>query len=118
MAVLASMVAGAMVLSSFVVPEKNSADVCAKLKIDPIYEGAAYCLDCGGIVYVYLYIYKEVGRRDSYYALDIKGNRYPVKENPNYMKDTRRRDNDYKYYIYIKKEGSNFYFNIYPGSKD
>lgn len=109
---LIGMIAGVMVLSSFCDLQENvdkeRSSVC--IQDNFIWEGAAYCIDCGGIVYAYIRVYQ--GQDGHYYALDRKDNKHIVKENPGYSRSNSKNLRQYKYYIYIKSEDSNFYFNI------
>lgn len=114
MAVLASMVAGAMVLSSFSAPKQDASEL---LQVDPptYWEGRA--IDYSSHYSrpsVYIKVYEVEGQCNAYYAVvsggEYNGNKCWVKENPDY--DSSSRTEPYNKRYYITCGYSDYYFNM------
>lgn len=117
MAVLTSMVAGAMVFSSFAAPKQNAQKECMQTEVNvPTYwEGYAYPTNGqGGAVNlygIYISVYQTENACNSFYAKTKDGKEAWVKTNPNYDPDNRvswmRRQ---KYYVTFGSD--NYYFSM------
>ena len=118
MAVLASMVAGAMVLSSFTAPKQISKDeMCNGLNIPSYWEGLARNkanYDCG----LYITVYQTPNLCNDYYAIitDTKcssgtiGKELVVKVNYNYDSESKYWYNHCRYYV--TSGTSDYYFDM------
>ncbi|MBO6026205.1 MAG: hypothetical protein J6P73_03080 [Bacteroidales bacterium] len=123
MTVLASMMAGAMVFSSFTTQEQGVKEESMQLCInDPTYwEGIAWYPTPNKVSGIYISVYQTRGQCNSYYAIitDTKsisasiGAQLWVKENPNYdpyNSNDRQWWKNCKYYV--TSGTSDFYFNM------
>lgn len=115
MAVLASMMAGAMVFSSFTAPKQEVKETCSQNVMGvPIYwEGVARTLGRDPSL-LEIRVYQTEGQCNSYYAV-VKSGRHEgkelwVKENPDFDGNTfGGSKSNYKYYVTCIGD---YYFNM------
>lgn len=119
MVVLASMVAGAMVFSSFATPKTNDESVCSQIKtaIPSYWEGTARVIPSCGLS-IQIKVYQTEGQCNSYYAVVSKDNSETwVKANPTYdssltgTADTARNNKNY-YNYYVTYNNHDYYFRM------
>lgn len=120
MALLASMVAGAMVLSSFSAPKQDSKmeSLAIERSVPTYWEGTAWTNDRNGGC-LNIKVYQSENACNSFYAVIVggdcyglqKGDEVVVRENPKYDPNDRGYSHSTKKY-FITYKNKNFYFNM------
>ena len=119
MAVLASMVAGAMVLSSFTAPKQDvkSERITTEVNVPTYWEGMAHANNDWN--YVFIKVYQTEGMCNSFYAViqsgysaNVRqGDEVYVRNNPNYDPDHRGNEYSKRQYL-ITYHNSDFFFDM------